>query len=191
MLEIQFSSERAYQECLVRAIACMYNDYYTDERFNPTIVRFDKDKYFCFHSDFRETEADRYAYAFKVKFYDAEAFLYDFEFASTIFSDDFNSMHECKLFNELNEFYNDKFVAHFTLNEVIELLCENFVYADYQSKCNDVIIATKTKTSILAQNDFYLEVIVEIQTETLELIEYPLIFNLYDCSISIDADYNI
>ena len=186
MLEIQFSSERAYQECLVRAIACMYNDYYTDERFNPTIIRFDVDKYFCSYSDLNENVYVRGAFAFKVKFVDKEAFLYDFE-VSNYFDGDFNSMHECKAFDEANEFYNDRFVAHFTLNEVIELLCENFAYADCKSKSDERIVSTKI--SMLAQDNDCLDIIVEVETEAFEIIEYPLIFSLYNCDITIDTDY--
>lgn len=160
----------------------MYNDYYTDERFNPTIVRFDKDKYFCYCSDFKETEADRYAYAFKVRFFDKEAFLYDFEFASTIFSDDFNSMHECEKFDELNEFYNDKFVAHFTLNEVIELLCENYVLAHAK---HENVVRVLNETRFIMQHDETLVVNVPlVDTSTAEVFEYVVLFDLNTCDMT-------
>lgn len=181
--QIKFNSEREYQKCLVHAIACMFDDYYTDEYFNSNVIQFDKDKYFCFYSDFRETEADRFAYAFKVRFFDEEAFLYDFEFASTYFNDDFNSMHECKKFDELNKFYDNKYVAHFTLNEVIELLCENYVLAHVNE--NENVVRVQNKTRFVMQHEQTLIVCVPVVDEsTAEIFDYYVAFDLDTCNMS-------
>ena len=183
MLQVNFNSEREYQKCTVRAIACMFDDYYTDEYFNSNVTQFDKDKYFCFYSDFRETEADRFAYAFKVRFFDEEAFLYDFEFASTYFNDDFNSMHECEKFDKLNEFYDNKYVAHFTLNEVIELLCENYVLAHVNE--NENVVRVQNKTRFVMQHEQTLIVHVPVVDEsTAEIFDYYIAFNLDTCNMS-------